>query len=265
VVKHTHTSDDGNERTTNTELGTGTGVLSEVRAGGRGVTGGGGVGNGVQGGVGGGAGGGRVDVAGGISAGGSGGGRGASGGGGGASASGTSAGSGGGGRVAVARGHGGGEGGVGDGVVIGGGGGLGAGGLLDLNGGGSGVGSHRSGGGGGRRVVRVGDTELSAVLVLASRVVDQLDTVVRRVVLQIGRRGPAVGSRVRNSLDDRVHGNNVRRGSANEHDGDGARGGGLQQSCQRFRTHPAAHGLSLTSQVMVYGEPTGTCSFKVGV
>lgn len=73
----------------------------------------------------------------------------------------------------------------------------------------------------------LGDTELGGVLVLASDVVDELESVARGVGLEGGWGSPDVGARVGNADDDVLERNNVGGGTTEENKRDAVRGGWL--------------------------------------
>lgn len=85
------------------------------------------------------------------------------------------------------------------------------------------------GGGGGALVVGVGDAELGGVLVLASGVVDQLDTIALSIVggLKVAGDVPDVGTAVWNLLGDSVLRNSIAARALKENEVDGALGGWL--------------------------------------
>jgi hypothetical protein len=96
-------------------------------------------------------------------------------------------------------------------------------------------GGRDGGGGGGNNdglgldlAVVLGDTELGGVLVLAVDVVNQLETVVGGIGLEIGRGGPGEGARV-GDADGKgsTEGNDVGRGATEKDQGDGVPGSGL--------------------------------------
>jgi hypothetical protein len=116
--------------------------------------------------------------------------------------------------VAVATGNRGGD---------GGGGGVGRAGDRGGDRGGGGVGRL----GGGAAVV-LGDTELSRVLVLAVDVVNQLETVVGDIGLEVGRGSPGEGARVGDAdSEGSAEGKDVGRGAAEQDQRDGVLRGGL--------------------------------------
>ena len=73
----------------------------------------------------------------------------------------------------------------------------------------------------------IDDPELSAVLIIACGVDDDLDPVMAHVVLQRRRRRPAVTTGVRDAVDDAEEIDRVGGRASKEHEGDGARGGVL--------------------------------------
>lgn len=73
----------------------------------------------------------------------------------------------------------------------------------------------------------IDDPELSAELVIARGVHDDLDPVMAHIVLQRRRRRPAIPAGIRDAVDDAEEINGVGGRAPEEHEGDGARGGVL--------------------------------------
>ena len=98
------------------------------------------------------------------------------------------------------------------------------------------LGGGAAGGGGfppgGRRrvavlvIIGVGDAELRAVLVLAGRIVDQLDSVAGLAGCEVRGGNPDEGAVVGNLLGDRVLGNGIGAGALKQEERDGALGRG---------------------------------------
>lgn len=102
---------------------------------------------------------------------------------------------------------------------------LGGVGIVRTTGGDGGLGNNGGGVSGGGRLVD--DAELSGVLVITSRVDDELDTVAGGLAHEVGGRGPGVGTAIRNVLHDGVLGDDVLGGALKEDEGDGALSGRL--------------------------------------
>lgn len=84
---------------------------------------------------------------------------------------------------------------------------------------------------------RVGDTELSGILVLSGGIINQLDPIMGDVCLEVGGRSPRVGTSVGNLLNDGAKRNDIGRRAAKKDEGDSSRGGRLQIN-QQMRKYP---------------------------